>query len=141
MSYAHRQNEPPPNPSCSSSSAPVETSDVEVIGGESVPVIKLGLVHDSKEKMVDFPVDTIEVVDDFVMPNGYWREGAHERSLMYSLGVYTVPICIDTNDERHKYFRLPVEVMSRHTIKLKQKGRHKHTPLLSRKTHAHRNRP
>ena len=47
---------------------------------------------------------TIKAVHDFVVVNGYRREGARERSFMYSLGVSTVPL--DPKDEKRKYFCL-----------------------------------
>ena len=63
MTDADPQNGSPPDPSGSSSSAPVETNDVGAIGGKSVLVIKQALVYVSEEKMVDFPVDTIKAVN------------------------------------------------------------------------------
>ena len=43
-----------------------------------------------------------KAVHDVVVAAGYRTEAARELSLMYSLGVYTVPL--DTKDEKHKYF-------------------------------------
>ena len=76
------------------------TEKVEVIDGEkSVPVIKPPIGYDSNRRVADLPKDPIKAVDSFLVPNGYAREGARERSFTYSLGVYVVPH--DSNDERH----------------------------------------
>lgn len=46
----------------------------------------------------------IKAVDDFVVAKRYRRESARERSLVYSPGVYTVPL--NAKDDKHKYFCL-----------------------------------
>lgn len=91
MSDADHQNRSPRDPSGGGSSAPDQTSDVEVADGKNAPVIKPALVYDSKGKVVDLSPETIKAVDDFVVPHGYRREGAREWSFMYSLGIHTVP--------------------------------------------------
>lgn len=52
----------------------------------------------------EVPAETLQAVDDFVVPNGYRREGARESSFMYSLGVYVEPI--DSKSKACKYFCL-----------------------------------
>ena len=42
--------------------------------------------------MFDVPKATVKAVDDCEVPRGYKREGTRERSFMYSLGVYVVPV-------------------------------------------------
>ena len=41
-----------------------------------MPVIKPAIVYDTKEGVLDLPVDTIRTVDGFVVPNGCRRGGA-----------------------------------------------------------------
>ena len=38
------------------------------------------------------PADIVQAGDDFKVPDGYRKEGSGERSFMYSLGVYVVPL-------------------------------------------------
>ena len=97
------QNAPPPDPSGGSPSAPEETSEVGEVDVKRVREIKPALANYSKREVVKLLEDTIKAVGD-VVANGYRREGARERSFMYSLGVYIVPL--DTMEEEHKYFCL-----------------------------------
>ena len=62
MSDADPPNGSPPDPSGGSSSAPIETSDVEIACDKSVRVIKRALVYDSKGKGIDLPADSVKPV-------------------------------------------------------------------------------
>ena len=53
---------------------------VEVIDGKNLPVNKPAVADDSKGIVVDLPAEIIKT--------GYRREGAPERSFIYSLGVH-----------------------------------------------------
>ena len=64
--------------------------------------ITLALVFDIKGEGCVLPADIVQAVDDFKVPDGYGREGSRERSFMYSLGVYVVPLAEE--DHKHKYF-------------------------------------
>lgn len=77
MSDANTQNGSPLDSRGAVSPAPDEPSEVEVVNGINVPVIKSVLVYYPKEEGVDLPVDTTKAVDDFfVVPNRCRREGA-----------------------------------------------------------------
>ena len=59
--------------------------------------------HERKERRkCVLPADIFQAVDDFKVPDGYRREGCRERSLMYSLRVYFVPLAKE--DHKPKYF-------------------------------------
>ena len=73
-------------------------------GGKGVAVIKPALVFNTGEGGVfDVPKATVKAVDDFEVPRGYKREGTRERSFMYSLGVYVVPVKEGGKQNKHKY--------------------------------------
>ena len=48
------------------------------------------------------PANIVQTVDHFRVPDGFRREGSHERSFMYSLGVFIAPL--KDEDDKHKYF-------------------------------------
>ena len=85
----------------SSSTPPAARSQPEVIevdGNKAVLAITPALVHDRSL----LPADIVKAVDDFKVPEGYRKEGCRERSFMYSLGVYVVPLAEE--DHKHEYF-------------------------------------
>ena len=55
-----------------------------------------------KGEVYVLPADIVQAVDDFKVPDGYRREGSRERSFMYPLGLYVVPLAEE--DHKHKYF-------------------------------------
>ena len=75
---------------------------IEVDDNKAVLVITPALVHDMKGEVYVLPADIVQAVDDVKVPDGYRREGSRERSFMYSLEVYVVPLAEE--DHKHKYF-------------------------------------
>ena len=75
---------------------------IEVNDNKSVLAITPVLVYDMEGEVYVLPADIVQVGDDFKVPDGYRREGSGERSFMYSLGVYVVPLAEE--DHKHKYF-------------------------------------
>ena len=61
-----------------------------------------------------------KAVHDVVVAAGYRTEAARELSLMYSLGVYTVPL--DTKDEKHKYFCIATAGCRQNKTVVRRKG-------------------
>ena len=89
----------------SSSNPPVAGSQPEVIevdDNKAVLAITPALVYDMEREVYIFPADIVQAADDFKVPDGDRREGSGERSFMYSLGVYVVPLAEE--DHKHKYF-------------------------------------
>ena len=69
-------------------------AEVQVVDGQrSMLVIKSAIVSNPRRGVVDLPVTTFKAVHSFVMPNGYRREGARERLLMYLLGINRTNFC------------------------------------------------
>ena len=89
-----------------SSSTPPATGSqpeaIEVDGNKAALVISPALVYDMKEEVHVLPADIVQAVGDFKVPDGLRREGSRERSFMYSLGVYVVPLAEE--DHKHKCF-------------------------------------
>ena len=69
------------------------------------------------------PADIVQAVDDFTVPDGYWREGSRERPFMYSLGAYVVPL--EEEDDKHKCFCLadPTCLKNKTTVPCKKGDR------------------
>ena len=100
MSAADPEGSPSDTGGGSSSTPRGAASEAEVIEvdeGKAVPVISPALVYDTKGEVWALPAD-IKAVDDFGVPNGYWRRGCRERSFMYSLGVYVVQLKEETTN-------------------------------------------
>ncbi|CAN0456606.1 unnamed protein product, partial [Pylaiella littoralis] len=71
--------------------APSEAGVVVVDGGggTGVPVIGPAPIYDSATNTErEVPAETLKAIDEFVVPEGYRREGTREASFLYSLGVY-----------------------------------------------------
>ena len=66
---------------------------------KAVLVITPALVYDMKGEVYALPADIVHAVDHFTVPDGYMREGSGERSFMYSLRVYVVPL--QEVDDKH----------------------------------------
>ena len=107
MSAADPQGSPS-NRGGGSSSTPLGAgSQPELIGmddSKAVLVIAPALVYDMKGEVYASSADIIRAVDHFTVPDGYRREGSRERSFMYSLGVYVVPL--EQENGKHKYLSL-----------------------------------
>ena len=91
----------------SSSTPPGAGSQPEVIkvdDSKSVLVITPALVYDMKGEVYALPADIGWAFDDLTVPDGYSRDGSRERSLMYSLGVYVVPL--EEEGDKRMYFCL-----------------------------------
>ena len=76
----------------SSSPTPTPAPAAEVIDVDaekkSVPAILPAPVYNSRTGDVyELPAETIKAVDDFPVPTVFRREGTHEASFMYSIGV------------------------------------------------------
>ena len=79
----------------SSSTPPAAGNQPEVIDVDddvSVLGITPALVYDMEGEVYVLPADTGQAGNDFKVPDAYRREGSGERSFMYSLGVYIVPL-------------------------------------------------
>ena len=65
---------------------------IEVDDNKSVLAITPALVYDMEGEVYVLPADIVQPGDDLKMPDGYRRGGSGERSFVYSLGVYVVPL-------------------------------------------------
>ena len=86
----------------SSSTPPAAGSQPEVIEvDDNKPVLAItpALVYDMEGEVYVLPADIVQAGDDFKVPDGYRREGSGERSFMYSLGVYVVPLAEEDHME------------------------------------------
>ena len=85
----------------SSSTSPAAGSQPEVIevdDNKSVLAITPALVYDMEGEVYVLPADIVQAGDDLKMPDGYRREGSGERSFMYLLGVYVVPLAEEDHE-------------------------------------------
>ena len=107
MNAADPQGSPSDRAGGSSSTPPLAGSQPEVIevdDSKAELVVTPALVYDMKGEVYALPTDIVQAVDHFTVLDGYRRERSRERSVMYSLRVYVVPL--GEEDDKHKYFCL-----------------------------------
>ena len=96
---------PPSDRGGGSSSTPPGTGNqpevIEVDDSKAVLVVSPALVYDMKGEVYALPAIIVQAVDHFTVPGDYRGEGSRERSFMYSLEVYIVPL--EEEDDKHKY--------------------------------------
>ena len=95
---------------------------IEVGDCKAVLVITPALVY-MKGDMYALPADIVQAVDHFTVPGDYRGEGSRERSFMYSLEVYIVPL--EEEDDKHKCFCLadPTCLKNKTTVPCKKGDR------------------
>ena len=77
---------------------------IDVDDSKAVLVATPALAYEMKGEVYALPADIVHAVDHIAAPNGYRREGSRERSFMYSLGIYVVPL--EEEDDKPRYFCL-----------------------------------